>query len=192
MGNRQKNEVTIELTRKRARIRHPGLVALFAVLTWPWYPWFWWYFINREMADLGKGRRTHLLGEDPTVSTLAYSLGMFVVVPFIWTQVTTVRRIKNAQRLTGCTNLINGWVYAALSVCTFGIGGLVYMQSELNKVWHAPGMRPLVDTGPAGALETGDAARLAKLDELGSTGQLDQGGLEAERARLGLDPANAR
>jgi hypothetical protein len=118
-----------------AKIRHPVAVAVLAVVTIGIYLVFWWYFINREMADLGRARGTGELGDNPTTSTLALFPGALVIVPALWTTVTTFKRVQAAQRLTGQAP-INGWLglvlYVVISPALYG-----YMQSGLNGVWRA-------------------------------------------------------
>jgi hypothetical protein len=118
-----------------AKIRHPVAVAVLAVVTIGIYLVFWWYFINREMADLGRARGTSELGDNPTTSTLALFPGALVIVPALWTTVTTFKRVQAAQRLTGQAP-INGWLglvlYVVISPALYG-----YMQSGLNGVWRA-------------------------------------------------------
>jgi hypothetical protein len=99
------------------------------------YGIFWWYYINREMADYGRARETSELGDDPTTSTLALFPGGLVVVPAIWTAVTTFQRSQAAQRLTGQTPL-NGWLALVLAL-VFSPAFLGYMQSGLNSAWEA-------------------------------------------------------
>jgi hypothetical protein len=58
-----------------------------------------------------------------------------VIVPAIWTTVTTFKRVQAAQRLSGQTP-INGWLglvlYVVISPALYA-----YMQSGLNSVWKA-------------------------------------------------------
>ena len=127
---------------KPAKIRSPVAVAILTFVTVFIYLFFWWYFINREMADYGKQRGTADLGDNPTKSVLAISLGLLVIVPFVWTIVTTFKRVQALQRLTGETQPINGWIGLILAVviepALFG-----YMQSGLNSSWKAVTARPL-------------------------------------------------
>ena len=178
------NDVQIEGTGKTAKVRNPWLVLLFTIITLGVYSWFWWYFINREMADLGRSRDTKKLGTDPTVSTLAFTLGSIVYVPYVWTIVTTTRRVQEAQRLTVGKSL-NGWIAAAMWILGLVLGGIVYTQFELNKVLRAPGMRP-VEPADETALAAGDAERLAQLENLRDRDALTAEEFEAERERLGL------
>jgi hypothetical protein len=121
---------------KPAKIRSAVAVAVLTVVTLLIYLFFWWYFINREMADYGRRRGTTELGDSPTKSVLAITLGALVIVPAVWTIVTTFKRVQALQRLTGEANPINGWIGLILAVviepALFG-----YMQSGLNSSWRA-------------------------------------------------------
>jgi hypothetical protein len=120
-----------------AKIRSPIWVAVFSIITLGIYLIFWWYYVNREMADYGRARGTDELGDSPGKSTLALFPGALIVVPAIWTLVTTFQRVQAAQRLTGQTP-INGWLgfvlYLVFSPAAYG-----YMQSGLNSAWKAAG-----------------------------------------------------
>ena len=54
-----------------AKIRNIIAVAVLSVITLGIYLVCWWYFVNRELADLGRARGTDELGDNPTKSTLA-------------------------------------------------------------------------------------------------------------------------
>jgi hypothetical protein len=127
---------TIQLpTGAVVRFRDPFVVAILTVVTLGIYTIFWWYRINRELADYGLSRQTSELGTDPTASTLALFPGSMLVVPGIWTTVTTFQRIQAAQQLTGRAPL-NGWLGLALAlVLSPALHG--YMQSGLNAAWTA-------------------------------------------------------
>ncbi|HEY8102954.1 MAG TPA: DUF4234 domain-containing protein [Gaiellaceae bacterium] len=123
-----------------AKTRHPLAVAVLAVITLGIYLVCWWYFINRELADLGRARGTAELGDSPAKSTLALFPGALLIVPALWTTVTTFRRVQAAQRLTGQTP-INGWLglvlYVVISPALYA-----YMQSGLNSVWRSQADEP--------------------------------------------------
>ena len=112
-----------------------GSGTLLAVVTLAIYLVCWWYFINRELADLGRAKGTSELGDSPAKSTLALFPGALLIVPALWTTVTTFKRVQAAQRLTGQTP-INGWLglvlYLVISPAMYA-----YMQSGLNGVWKA-------------------------------------------------------
>jgi Domain of unknown function (DUF4234) len=128
-------EIQIAGAGTTAKTRNPIVVAVLAVITLAIYLVFWWYFINRELADLGRAKGTTELGDSPAKSTLALFPGALLVVPALWTTVTTFQRVQAAQRLTGQTP-INGWLglvlYIVLSPAMYA-----YMQSGLNSVWRA-------------------------------------------------------
>jgi hypothetical protein len=131
-----------------AKIRSPLAVAVFTVITLGIYGIFWWYYINREMADYGRARGTKELGDDPSMSTLALFPGGLVVVPAIWTAVTTFQRVQAGQRLTGQVPLL-GWVAVVLAVL-FSPAFCAYMQSGLNSAWHTAGSAPSQQEAPVG------------------------------------------
>ena len=128
-----------------AKIRNPIWVVVFTIITLGIYQVFWWYYANRELADYGRARGTKELGDNAGLSTLALFPGAFLVVPAIWTFVTTFKRIQAAQRLTG-QEPINGWLGLVIGIVISPV--LVgYMQSGLNSAWKAA--RPTADPAPA-------------------------------------------
>jgi hypothetical protein len=118
-----------------AKARNPVAVAILSVVTIGIYLVCWWYFVNRELADLGRARGTSELGDSPAKSTLALFPGALLIVPAIWTTVTTFKRVQAAQRMTAQAP-INGWLglvlYVVISPALYA-----YMQSALNPVWRA-------------------------------------------------------
>jgi hypothetical protein len=118
-----------------AKIRNPIMVAILSVITFGIYIVYWWYSVNRELADYGRARNTNELGDSPAKSALAVFPGMLVVIPALWTGVTTGLRIQAAQRMHGKTP-INGWLALVLYLVIFpALFG--YMQSGLNSAWRA-------------------------------------------------------
>ena len=127
---------TVELAQgATAKIRSPLVVAILSVITLGIYIVFWWYYVNRELADYGRSRSTGELGDNPAMSTLAVFPGALVVIPALWTGVTTFQRVQSAQRLTK-QNPINGWIGLILYLVIFP-ALLGYMQSGLNSAWRA-------------------------------------------------------
>ena len=118
-----------------AKVRNPVLVAVFTIITLGVYQIFWWYQVNREMAEHGRALGRTDLGDDPARSTLALFPGAIVVVPAVWTTVTTFQRIQNAQRLHRRLP-VNGWLGLVLAL-VFSPALLAYMQSGLNSAWSA-------------------------------------------------------
>jgi Domain of unknown function (DUF4234) len=130
-------EVRIEGTTATAKVRNIVAVPILAVITLGVYLVVWWYKINREMADLGRAKGTAELCDSPGKSTLALVPGFLLIVPAIWTTVTTFQRVQAAQRATGQTP-INGWLGLVLYL-VFSPAFYAYMQSGLNSAWKAQG-----------------------------------------------------
>jgi hypothetical protein len=128
-------QLPIEGAGSTAKVRNVVAVAVLAVVTLGIYLVCWWYFINREMADLGRARSTEELGDSPAKSTLALFPGALLIVPAIWTTVTTFKRVQAAQRLVG-KEPVNGWIGLILYV-VISPAFYAYMQSGLNGVWKA-------------------------------------------------------
>jgi hypothetical protein len=145
-------EIQIDQSGATAKIRNPFGVIGLSLITIGIYYLFWWYFINREMRDLGRARNLDL-GQNPTNSVLAISLGALIVVPAIVTLWTTSGRIEAAQRTVGVANPASGPIIFIL-LLLIGPVGIWYAQSELNKVWE-------IQAGAvgAGALPGGQAAQ---------------------------------
>lgn len=123
-----------------AKIRSPVAVAIFSIITLGIYVLFWWYFANREMADYGRAKGTKELGDSPGKSLLAVFPGGLIIVPAIWTTITTFQRVQAAQKLAG-QQPINGWLGLVLYL-VFSPAYIAYMQSGLNSVWEAQGAEP--------------------------------------------------
>lgn len=109
----------------------------FLSLTIVYVPFFW-YRVNKELKQLGESRRWDL-GSSPGVSSLAMSLGWFVLVPPFWTAYTTGERVKNAQIYTGRKDWWEGWIGL---VIMFLLPPLLFgfIQDQLNKVWQNLGI----------------------------------------------------
>ena len=140
-------EVQIPDAGSTAKIRNIIAVPVLAVVTLGVYLVCWWYFVNRELADLGRARGTEELGDSPAKSTLALFPGALVIVPALWTTVTTFQRVQRAQRLVG-QDPINGWLGLVLYL-VFSPAFYAYMQSGLNSVWRAVALAPELQTAEA-------------------------------------------
>jgi hypothetical protein len=130
-------EVQIPGAGSTAKIRNPIAVAIFAVITLGIYVLFWWYSANREMADYGRAKGTDELGDSPMKSLLAVFPGGLIIVPAIWTTITTFQRVQKAQQLAGRPP-INGWLGLVIYL-VFSPAYIAYMQSGLNSVWESGG-----------------------------------------------------
>jgi hypothetical protein len=121
------------------RYRNPIVVGVLTVITLGIHTIVWWYLVNRELADHGRALGRDDLGTDPAASTLAYFPGGLVVVPAVWTSVTTFQRIQAAQRLYHRLP-IDGWLGLVLGVFLTPVL-IGYMQSGLNSAWSAAALR---------------------------------------------------
>jgi Domain of unknown function (DUF4234) len=145
-------EVAIPGAGTTAKIRHPLAIIGLGIITLGIYHVFWWYFINREMADLGRATRRSDLGDNPIMSVLAVTIGAFIIVPPFVSFWRTLKRIETSQNVVlGSNN------FAVILLFILGLIPLVniivapLMQSNLNQVWEA-GARP------AGSLDAPSAA----------------------------------
>ena len=127
-------EVQIPGASSTAKLRDPIAVAILAVITLGIYVLYWWYSANREMVDYGRAKGTSELGDSPGKSLLAVFPGGLIIVPAIWTTITTFKRVQKAQNLAG-SSPINGWLGFVLYL-VFSPAYVAYMQSGLNSVWE--------------------------------------------------------
>jgi hypothetical protein len=121
-----------------AKIRNPlGVIGL-TIVTLGIYYIFWWYFINREMADLGKTRGVPELGDNPILSVVALTIGALVIVPPFVTYWRTCKRVEAAQQtMLGSNNFSP--LLAFLLIFIPIVGGWIssyLIQSNLNQVWE--------------------------------------------------------
>ncbi len=152
---------SLNTTTARPKVRSLGVIVILNMATLGLYSIYWWYAINRELMDLGRTREALGLGESPVLSALALGLGGCLLIPYVWTAVTTNRRIERAERLVGTTPGFKPWVAVGLLtvallvalvmagntglalVATLAVivalesGALVYMQIRLNTIWRA-------------------------------------------------------
>ncbi|MBJ7346962.1 MAG: DUF4234 domain-containing protein [Thermoleophilaceae bacterium] len=134
---------------EQAKIRSIFAPALLPIVTLGIYTLVWWYKINKEMVDLGRKRGTTELGDNPTMSLIAYFPGAILVVPVIMTFIGTYKRAKLAQQMTGVpeSNQLNGWIFA-LALFVFSPVAAAYLQDGMNKTWQADSGR-LAAAAPA-------------------------------------------
>jgi hypothetical protein len=127
-------EVPIRGGGAQVKLRNPVNTALLSLI--PFYALFWWYYINKEMAELGKARGTAELGDSPATSVLAIVPGCFIIVPPFITYWTTNGRILKSQALSNVPagEQMNQAV-AFILLIVFAPIGIWWMQNELNKVW---------------------------------------------------------
>jgi hypothetical protein len=143
-------EIQIAGTSSTAKIRSPWAAALLPIVTLSIYYFVWYYKINREMADLGRAKGTDELGDNPTMSLVAVTLGALIIVPAVISTVHTAQRIQRAQRLMEVEPQLNGWLALVLALLITP-AFYAYEQAELNKAWRNMGSAPNVMASPPAA-----------------------------------------
>src|SRR4051794_24101048 len=94
-------EVQIAGSNEPGKVRNPlGVIGL-AFITFGIYGIFWYYFVNKELAELGKAKGTNELGDSPGTSVVAVTLGGMVIVPAFISYYNYGKRLQAAERLTG-------------------------------------------------------------------------------------------
>lgn len=167
----------------RAKIRNPWGVLGLSIITFGIYTIFWWYYINRELRDLGRAKRVSGLGDNPGLSTAAYIFGGFLFyIPTVWTIVTTTRRIQAGHRVTQQAEVLSGWLAAVVWIFTLGIGGPVFTQYQMNRMWGGEPVAPPAMTGSS--VGDADLTRLSKLQDLRDSGAISEHEFETEKARI--------
>ena len=176
-------EVFLAGSNYRAKVRNPWGVLGLSIITFGIYTIFWWFYINRELRDLGRAKRVAGLGDNPGLSTAAYILGGFLFyIPTIWTIVTTTRRIQAGHRVTQQSEVLSGWLAAVVWIFTLGIGGPVFTQYQLNRMWNGEPAAPPAHAGAPGG--DADLDRLSKLRDLRDSGAISEQEFETEKARI--------
>ena len=129
--------VRIRGTTAEAKIRHPLAVLGLVLLTLGIYHYPWYYQVNNELRGLGRAAGDEeLLGRRPLMSLLAITVGWLILIPPFVSFYKTFQRIGAAQELSGTGQRVNVWLGFALFLVFLPVG-MVYAQSELNRVWQA-------------------------------------------------------
>jgi hypothetical protein len=127
--------VNIEGAGTQGKIRNPlGVIGL-TFITLGIYGIFWYYFVNKEMAEVGRARNTRELGDSPGTSVLAVTLGAFVIVPAFISLYNTWKRLNGGEQLTGLAGMEAGLGFL-LSIFISPVGQYIF-QSNWNKVLEA-------------------------------------------------------
>jgi hypothetical protein len=120
-----------------AKIRHPLAVILLSIVTFSIYYFCWWYFINREMADLGKANGRTDLGEAPVWSVLAMTVGALLIIPPFVSYWRTCKRVERAQNLVlGSNNFSPVLAFVLVFIPLVNFISTWLIQSNLNQVWR--------------------------------------------------------
>jgi Domain of unknown function (DUF4234) len=127
--------VEIRGTGTQGKIRNPlGVIAL-SFVTLGIYSIFWYYFVNKEMAAVGRARNSDELGDSPGTSVLAVTLGGLLIVPAFISLYNSWKRLNSGERLNGLSGLEAGlglvlWIFIA------PVAEYIF-QSNWNKVLEA-------------------------------------------------------
>ena len=94
-------EIAIRGSNYPAKERNPlGVIGL-TLITFGIYGIFHYYYINKELAELGKARGTTELGENPMMSVLAIVPGFILIVPPFVSIWNTWKRQQTAREMFG-------------------------------------------------------------------------------------------
>jgi hypothetical protein len=130
-------EFSIAGSSARFKVRSPIWVGVWSLLTIGIYSIVWVYKTAREVSDYGKAKN-YDLGQNPTNTGLAVFPGGLVIIPAVIAFIRHTRRIQQAERIAGRSDVLNGWI-ALILYLVFSPFYFAYLQNELNKVWAAEG-----------------------------------------------------
>src|SRR5437764_15038381 len=88
-------ELQINNTDDRVKLRSPWAAALLPFITLGIYHLVWWDRINRELRDYGRAKG-YDLGQSPANSTLALFPGGLIIVPALVTYWRGAKRVREA------------------------------------------------------------------------------------------------
>jgi hypothetical protein len=126
-------EVEIRGSGERGKIRNPlGVIGL-SIITFGIYGIFWYYFINKELAEIGRSKNTDELGTSPGTSVLAVTLGAFIIVPAFLSAYNTCKRLQAAEQLTGTPAGMEPGLLFVIWIFVAPVAQYI-MQSNQNKV----------------------------------------------------------
>jgi len=126
-------EIQIQGTNERGKIRNPlGVVGL-AIITLGIYAIFWYYYTNKELAAIGQSRGTEECGTSPATSVIAVTLGSFILVPPFVSAYKFCTRLSAAERVTGTPQGMEAGLLFLLYVFLSPIAAYI-AQSNMNKV----------------------------------------------------------
>jgi hypothetical protein len=143
-------EVQIQGSNERGKIRNPlGVIGL-SIITLGIYTIFWYYFINKELAEIGRTHNSEECGTSPGTSVLAITLGVFIIVPPFVSIYNTCKRLAAAERLTGTPQGMEPGLLFILWIFLSPVAEYI-LQSNMNKVLQT-------QAGGTGAIAPGQAA----------------------------------
>jgi hypothetical protein len=129
-------EIAIRGSNYPAKERNPlGVIGL-TLITLGIYGIFHYYFINKELAELGKARGTTELGENPMMSVLAFIPGFILIIPPYVSLWNTWKRQQAARQMFGVQEGIDNVPGFLLHVFISPVG-MYFLQSGQNGTLEA-------------------------------------------------------
>jgi hypothetical protein len=128
-------EIAIRGSNYPAKERNEVVTILLNFL--PFYGIFYYYFINKELAELGKARGTDELGDNPMMSVLAVFPGVLLfAIPTIISFWGTWKRHQKAREMFGVQAGIDN-VPGFLLYLFIAPVGIYFLQNGQNGVLEA-------------------------------------------------------
>jgi len=132
--------IPIAGTSEQGKQRSPiGILGLM-LITLGIYGIFWYYYVNKELAEIGKARDTEELGTSPGMSVVAITIGALIIVPPIVSIYKTWKRQQRAAELLGKPDI--GFSPLGGLILMYLIVGYCIFQSGQNKVLAAQAELP--------------------------------------------------
>lgn len=130
-------EIAIRGSNYPAKQRNPlGVIGL-SFITLGIYGIFHYYYINKELAELGRARGTNELGDAPGTSVLAVTLGLLACgIPALVSVWNTWGRLHKARQMFGVQKGIDN-VPGFLLQLFAGPVGIWFLQEGQNGVLEA-------------------------------------------------------
>jgi hypothetical protein len=129
-------EIAIRGSNYSGKERNPlGVIGL-SLITIGIYGIFHYYYVNKELAELGKARGTTELGENPVMSVLAIVPGAILIIPAFVSVWNTWQRQNKARQMFGVQAGIEP-VPGFLLHLFIGVVGVWFLQTGQNGVLEA-------------------------------------------------------
>jgi uncharacterized protein DUF4234 len=129
-------EIQIQGSSEVGKIRNPlGVIGL-SLITFGVYFFFWYYYVNKEMAEIGKAKGTDECGTNPGNSLLALIPGAFIIVPPYVSEYNATKRLQATERVSGAPEGMDP-VLLFLLMIFIGPVGIYFFQTNLNQALQA-------------------------------------------------------
>ena len=129
-------EIAIRGSNYPAKERNPLAPLGLSIITLGIYGIFWYYYINKELAELGKARGTTELGENPMTSLLAIIPGFILIIPPYVSFWNTWKRQQKARQMFGVQEGIDNVPGFLLTVFIAPVG-YYFLQTGQNGTLEA-------------------------------------------------------